>query len=52
MSWIDWLIVVVPLASVMWMAYSIRRYLHSVADFLVAGRICGRYLLTVANRIP
>lgn len=49
MSWLDWLIVLVPVAFVMFMGYRSRRYIRGVADFLSAGRICGRYVISVAD---
>ncbi len=49
MSWIDWLILLVPLAFVMYMGWYSRRYVRGVADFLSAGRICGRYVICVAD---
>lgn len=49
MSWLDWLIVLAPLAFVMYMGYRSRAYVRGVADFLSAGRICGRYVISVAD---
>ncbi len=49
MSLLDWLILIIPVAFVMFMAYHTRSYVRSVADFLVAGRICGRYVICVAD---
>ena len=49
MSWIDGLIAVVPFAFVLYMAWVSRRYVRGVADFLAAGRVCGRYVLSVAD---
>ncbi|MBU0714723.1 MAG: sodium:panthothenate symporter [Verrucomicrobia bacterium] len=49
MGWIDWLIVVVPTAFVMFMGLYSRRYARGVADFLAAGRICGRYVISVGD---
>ena len=49
MNWIDILIVVIPVCFVMYMGWYTRRYVRSVADFLAAGRICGRYVLSVAD---
>lgn len=49
MSWLDWLIVLVPVAFVMYMGYRSRSYVRGVADFLSAGRICGRYVISVAD---
>lgn len=49
MGLIDWLIVVVPVAFVIGMGLYSRRYVRSVADFLAAGRVCGRYVISVGD---
>ncbi len=49
MHWIDWLIVVVPVAFVLWIAFHCRKYIHGVVDYLAAGRLAGRYVLTVGD---
>ncbi len=49
MSWIDWCIVVIPMVILTGMAFYSRRYARSVADFLAAGRIAGRYVLSVGD---
>ena len=49
MSWLDWTIVLLPLSFVLYMAYYSKRYIHGVADYLVAGRVCGRYVLSVSS---
>ena len=49
MSWIDWTIVILPVALVMFMGWKAGRYVRGVSDYLVAGRICGRYVLSVAD---
>ncbi|MBP5300861.1 MAG: hypothetical protein J6Y80_05605, partial [Victivallales bacterium] len=49
MSILDWLIVLLPVAFVMYMAFHSRSYVRSVADYLAAGRICGRYVISVAD---
>ena len=49
MSLLDWLIMLVPVAFVLCMGYYSRRYIRGVADFLSAGRLCGRYLISVAD---
>ena len=49
MSWIDWLIVLIPLCFVMFMGIYARRYIKGVSDFLVAGRVCGRYVLSLGD---
>ena len=49
MSWIDWTIVIVPIALIMGIAFYSKRYARGVADYLAAGRIAGRYLLCVGD---
>ena len=49
MGWLDWTIVVIPLGFMMYMAYRANREVRSVADFLAAGRVCGRYVISVAD---
>ena len=48
MSWYHWFIVAVPVAFVIAMAVYSHRYARSVADYLVAGRVAGRYVLSAA----
>ena len=45
----DWLIIILPVCFVLYMGYYSRRYIRSVADFLSAGRLCGRYVINVAD---
>ena len=49
MSWYHWPIVIIPVAFVVWMAIYSHRYARSVADYLVAGRVAGRYVLSAAG---
>lgn len=49
MSFLDWLIVIVPVAAVMYLGLYTRKYIRGVPDFLVSGRLCGRYVLSVAG---
>src|SRR3954470_9737567 len=49
MHWIDWLLVVIPIALVISIAAYTKRYVRSVADFLSGGRCAGRYLLANAR---
>src|SRR3954470_14026194 len=49
MHWIDWLLVVIPIALVISIAAYTKRYVKSVADFLSGGRCAGRYLLANAR---
>ncbi|MBQ9503299.1 MAG: sodium:panthothenate symporter [Lentisphaeria bacterium] len=49
MSWIDWLIMTIPMIFVLYMGFYTRRYIRGISDFLAAGRVAGRYVLTVGN---
>ncbi len=49
MSWIDWIIVLIFLTSLIWVAIYTKRYTRSVADFLSANRCAGRYLISAAD---
>ncbi|MEZ5357721.1 MAG: sodium:solute symporter [Candidatus Zixiibacteriota bacterium] len=46
---LDWAIVFISLALMIWSVESGRRVMRSVADFLAAGRSAGRYVLCVAG---
>lgn len=45
----DWLILLIPLAAILWMAVHCRHYVRGVADFLAAGRVAGRYVISVGD---
>ena len=49
MTWYDWLILILPVCFVMAMGLHTRRYVRGVADFLSAGRLCGRYVISVGG---
>ncbi|MFA6111764.1 MAG: sodium:proline symporter, partial [Candidatus Latescibacterota bacterium] len=49
MTTIDWLIVAVPTLLIGVLAVVMQRYVHSVADFMSASRVAGRYLITNAG---
>ncbi len=49
MGLIDWLIVLIPVSIVLGIGLYSRKYIRSVADFLVAGRVCGRYVISVGD---
>ena len=49
MGFWDWLIVLLPLTFILWMAWYSKRFIRGVADFLAAGRVCGRYVIAVAG---
>ena len=49
MSVLDWLIVVIPTFLVVAVGIYARRYIKGVADFLSAGRVAGRYVISVGD---
>ena len=49
MSVLDWIIAVVPMAFVVWLGFYSRRYIKGVSDYLAAGRVAGRYVLSVSG---
>ncbi len=49
MSLLDWMIVIIPVVLVYAVGLYSRRYARSVADFLSAGRVCGRYIISVGD---
>lgn len=48
-SWIDWVVVAIPLACIFGVALYLKRYVTSVVHFLAGGRLAGRYLISVAS---
>ena len=49
MGILEWLIVIIPFSMIMGMAIYSRRFIRGVSDFLVAGRVAGRYVISVAG---
>ena len=49
MSWIDWLIVIIPLSVIIWLSFFSKRYARDVVDFLAAGRCAGRYVICIGD---
>lgn len=49
MGLFDYLIFLLPTAGIMMMGFYSRKYIRGVVDFLSAGRLCGRYLLTIGD---
>ena len=49
MHWIDWLILSVPLTVILWLAVYSRKFVRGIADFLAAGRVAGRYVISVGD---
>ncbi len=51
MHWIDWLIPIALFLGLLWALIGCQRYVRSTADFLVASRCAGRYILSIASGI-
>lgn len=49
MHYIDWLLVIIPVTLVTYIGFKTQKYVKGVADFLTAGRVAGRYVLSVAS---
>ncbi|MCC7517809.1 MAG: sodium:proline symporter [Verrucomicrobiae bacterium] len=49
MTHLDWLIVLIPVGLVAWVAVVTQRYMLSVADFCSASRVAGRYVIANAR---
>ncbi|MCU0791683.1 MAG: sodium:panthothenate symporter [Opitutaceae bacterium] len=49
MQTIDWLIVVIPVFAILGLALYSKRYIRGVVDFLAAGRVAGRYVISVGD---
>jgi len=49
MGLIDWLILIIPVIFIIEIGLYSRRSVRSVADFLSAGRVCGRYVICASD---
>lgn len=49
MSWIDWVIMIIPICMIMGLAFYTPRFIRGVSDFLSCGRLCGRYVLSLGD---
>ncbi len=49
MHWVDWTILIVPIVLIVWMSFFSKRYAKGVVDFLAAGRVAGRYVISVGD---
>ncbi|WP_309386189.1 sodium:solute symporter family transporter [Cerasicoccus frondis] len=49
MHWLDWIIAVGPVIVVLVLAVYSRRYVRGVVDFLAAGRVAGRYVISAGD---
>ena len=49
MTWLSWMIVILPVLGMLWAASYSRRYVKDVADYLACGRVAGRYVISVGD---
>ncbi|HCG24937.1 MAG TPA: sodium:panthothenate symporter [Lentisphaeria bacterium] len=49
MHWIDWCITLIPFSFILAMALYTKRYVRGVVDYLAAGRVAGRYVISVGD---
>lgn len=49
MTTLSWLIVIIPVAVILGMAFYSRRYVRDVSDYLACGRVAGRYVIAVGD---
>ena len=49
MHWIDWCIVIIPVLAVFSLAVYSKKFVRGVVDYLAAGRVAGRYVITVGD---
>ncbi len=49
MDWLGWLIVILPFSVVLYVAFKTRLYIRDIADYLAAGRVAGRYVISVGD---
>lgn len=44
-----WLIVIIPIIAIIYMAFYSKKYVRDIADYLASGRVAGRYVLCVGD---
>lgn len=49
MNFLSWLIVIIPLLCILGMAFYAKKYVRDIADYLAAGRVAGRYVISVGD---
>ena len=49
MGFFAWLVIIIPLAFIFYMAFYVKRYIRGAADYLVGGRVAGRYVIAIGD---
>ncbi len=49
MTWLSWMIVVLPMIGMLCAAFYSKRFVKDVADYLACGRVAGRYVISVGD---
>ena len=49
MNFFYWLIVIIPISIIIYIAFYSKRYVRDIADYLASGRVAGRYVLCVGD---
>jgi len=49
MTWLSWMIVLLPMIGMVWAAFYSKRFVKDVADYLACGRVAGRYVISVGD---
>lgn len=49
MSFINWCVMLIPVIGILGLAVYSRKYVRGVADYLAAGRVAGRYVISVGD---
>lgn len=49
MTWLSWMVVILPVLGVLFAAFYSKRYVKDVADYLACGRVAGRYVISVGD---
>ena len=49
MNWISWCIAIIPIVIIISVGLYSHKYVRGVADFLAAGRVAGRYVISVGD---
>lgn len=49
MTWIDWIIAILPVLGILWVSVYSRRFVRGVVDYVAAGRVAGRYVISTGD---